>query len=136
METNKDVKLALLEQKVGDFSVVVEKLDAAIEKLSEVNNNISRMLAVHEEKIIKQEETDSILFDQIDKLRDKMDIDYNVATSKIQLLERKLWASIAALGLILISSNPTVIKDIKGLISHRSSARLNSVATLINGSSR
>ena len=47
METTNEVKLALLEQKVTDFSVVVEKLDAAIEKISEVNNNVSRMLAVN-----------------------------------------------------------------------------------------
>jgi hypothetical protein len=32
---------------------------------------VSRMLAVHEERITKQEEIDAVLFDKIDKLRDK-----------------------------------------------------------------
>jgi len=136
METTNEVKLALLEQKVTDFSVVVEKLDTAIEKLSEVNNNVSRMLAVHEERITKQEEIDSVLFDKIDKLRDKMDIDHNMVTSRIQLLERKLWAAIAALGVIVVSSNPQTLRILKPLITSNSGAILTPVATLVNGSNR
>ena len=136
METSNEVKLALLEQKVTNFSVVVEKLDTAIEKLSEVNNNVSRMLAVHEERITKQEEIDSVLFDKIDKLRDKMDIDHNMVTSRIQLLERKLWAAIAALGVIVVSSNPQTLKVLKPLISSNQGAILTPVATLVNGSNR
>jgi hypothetical protein len=136
METTNEVKLALLEQKITDFSVVVEKLDTAIEKLSEVNNNVSRMLAVHEERITKQEEIDSVLFDKIDKLRDKMDIDHNMVTSRIQLLERKLWAAIAALGVIVVSSNPQTLRILKPLITSNSGAILTPVATLVNGSNR
>ena len=134
MENNNQVKIALLEQKVTDFSTVIEKLDAAIEKISEVNNNVSRMLAVHEERITKQEDTDSVLFDKIDKLRDKMDCDHNMVTSRIQLLERKLWTAITILGLILISTNPNSIKFIKPLISTSSGVILGSVASLVNGS--
>ena len=134
MENNNQVKIALLEQKVTDFSAVIEKLDAAIEKISEVNNNVSRMLAVHEERITKQEDTDSVLFDKIDKLRDKMDCDHNMVTSRIQLLERKLWTAITILGLILISTNPNSIKFIKPLISTSSGVILGSVASLVNGS--
>ena len=136
METTNEVKLALLEQKVTDFSVVVEKLDAAIEKISEVNNNVSRMLAVHEERITKQEEIDSVLFDKSDKLRDKMDLDHNMVTSRIQLLERKLWAAIAALGVIVVSSNPQTLRILKPLITSNSGAILTPVATLVNGSNR
>ena len=42
------VKLAILEQKVDDLKPIIHKLDATIEKLSEVNTTVSRMLAVHE----------------------------------------------------------------------------------------
>ena len=136
MENNNEVKLALLEQKVTDFSVVVEKIDTAIEKLSEVNNNVSRMLAVHEERITKQEDTDAVLFDKIDKLRDKMDSDHNMVTSRLQLLERKMWTAIATLGVIVISTNPNSIKVLKPLISSGSGAIVTPVASLFNGSSR
>ena len=136
MENTNEVKLALLEQKVTDFSVVVEKIDTAIEKLSEVNNNVSRMLAVHEERITKQEDTDAVLFDKIDKLRDKMDSDHNMVTSRIQLLERKMWTAVATLGVIIISTNPNSIKVLKPLISSGSNAIVTPVASLFNGSSR
>ena len=133
-ENNNDLKVALLEQKVTDFTTVLSKLDAAIEKLSEVNNNVSRMLAVHEERITKQEQVDTILFDKIDKLRDKMDVDHNNVTTRIQLLERKLWAAIAALGVIVVGTNPNSIKIIKPLISDNGNGTLNAVATFMNGS--
>jgi len=133
-DSRNEIKVAVLEQRVEDFSVVLSKLDAAIEKLSEVNSNVSRMLAVHEERISKQEEIDSILFDKIDKLRDKMDIDHNLVTSRIQLLERKLWAAIAALGIIVVSTNPGAIRILKPLITSDSGAILRPVATLVNGS--
>ena len=42
------VKLAVLDQKLEDLKPVVLRIDAAIEKLSEVNTTVSRMLAVHE----------------------------------------------------------------------------------------
>lgn len=132
MET--EVKVAVLEQKLEDLNSVVLRIDTAIQKLSEVNTTVSRMLAVHEERISKQEETDSVLFTKIDKLRDKMDCDHNMVTSRIQLLERKLWTAITILGLILISTNPNSIKFIKPLISTSSGVILGSVASLVNGS--
>ena len=46
------------------------------------------MLAVHEQRISKQEEIDEILFDKIDKLRDKMD-DHDSVSQRLSLLERK-----------------------------------------------
>ena len=48
------VRLAVLDQKLEDLKPVVLRIDAAIEKLSEVNTTVSRMLAVHEERITKQ----------------------------------------------------------------------------------
>ena len=68
-----NVKVAVIEQKIEDLKPIVLRIDAAIEKLSEVNTTVSRMLAVHEERITKQEEIDTVLFTKIDKLRDKMD---------------------------------------------------------------
>tara|TARA_R100000315_G_scaffold54722_1_gene28652 strand:- start:685 stop:981 length:297 start_codon:yes stop_codon:yes gene_type:complete len=72
-----EVKVAVLETRLQNFETLVTRLDSAIEKIAEVNNNVSRMLAVHEQRITKQEEIDEILFDKIDKLRDKMDSDHD-----------------------------------------------------------
>ena len=88
------VKLAILEQKVDDLKPIIHKLDATIEKLSEVNTTVSRMLAVHEERLSKSEEIDSVLFAKIDELRDKMDSDHHSVLSRIQDLEKKAWVGI------------------------------------------
>lgn len=128
------VKVAVLEEKLQNFEAIVSKLDSAIEKLAEVNNNVSRMLAVHEERITKQEELDSVLFDKIDKLRDKMDRDHDLVTSRISLLERKLWIGISVLGVVVAISNPQAIKALKPLLSSTESVIIQPAYAFVNGS--
>jgi len=47
---NEEVKVAILETRLENFETLVSRLDSAIEKIAEVNNNVSRMLAVHEQR--------------------------------------------------------------------------------------
>jgi uncharacterized coiled-coil protein SlyX len=98
MET--EVKVAVLEQKLEDLNSVVLRIDTAIQKLSEVNTTVSRMLAVHEERISKQEETDSVLFTKIDKLRDKMDGDHDLVLQRIRTLEKRVWMGLGGIAVI------------------------------------
>ena len=128
------VRVAVLEERLEYFETFVSRLDSAIEKLAEVNNNVSRMLAVHEERISKQEEIDSVLFDKIDKLRDKMDSDHDSTTKRLSLLERKLWIGIGALGAILVFTNPQAIKTLKPLLSGAESAIVAPVVASVNES--
>ena len=128
------IKVAVLEEKLQNFEAIVSKLDSAIEKLAEVNNNVSRMLAVHEERITKQEELDSVLFDKIDKLRDKMDRDHELVTSRISLLERKLWIGLSVLGVVVAISNPQSIKALKPLLSSAESVIIQPAYAFVNGS--
>ena len=128
-----EVKVAVLEAKLENFETLVSRLDSAIEKLAEVNNNVSRMLAVHEQRITKQEEIDEILFDKIDKLRDKMDSDHDSVTQRLSLLERKLWIGIGALGAVLILTNPQAIKTLRPLLSSAESAIIQPVSATVNG---
>ena len=128
------VKVAVLEERLQNFEAVVSKLDSAIEKIAEVNNNVSRMLAVHEERISKQEEIDSILFDKIDKLRDKMDSDHDSVTKRLSLLERKLWVGIGILGAVVAISNPQAIRTLKPLLSSSGSAIMAPAVAFVNES--
>jgi len=128
------VKVAILEERLQNFETLVSRLDSAIEKLAEVNNNVSRMLAVHEERITKQEDIDSVLFDKIDKLRDKMDRDHDIVSKRLSLLERKLWLGIGALGAVLIITNPQAIKTIRPLLSSAESAIVAPAVAFVNGS--
>ena len=129
-----NVKVAILEERLGNFEALVTRLDSAIEKIAEVNNNVSRMLAVHEERISKQEEIDSVLFDKIDKLRDKMDSDHDSVTKRLSLLEKKLWIGMGALAAILVITNPQAIRTLKPLISSTESAILSPVVASVNES--
>ena len=129
-----EIKVAVLEQKLQSFESLVTRLDSAIEKIAEVNNNVSRMLAVHEERISKQEELDSVLFDKIDKLRDKMDSDHDRVTQGLSILERKLWTAVGVLGAVIICTNPHAIEVIKPLLSSTQGAIISPVVAMVNES--
>ena len=103
------VRLAVLDQKLEDLKPVILKIDAAIEKLSEVNTTVSRMLAVHEERITKQEEIDTVLFAKIDKLRDKMDRDHDLVLQRIRQLEKRVWMAVGGLTVLTFVANINVL---------------------------
>ena len=105
-----EIRVAILEQKLEDLKDIIVKIDNAIEKLSEVNSNVSKMLAVHEERITKQEETDSILFAKIDKLRDKVDSDYDIIVSRVSLIEKRVWMAIGAIACLTFLMNTKVVQ--------------------------
>jgi hypothetical protein len=100
------VKVALIEQKLDDLKPIIVKLDKAIEKLSEVNISVSRMLAVHEERISKQEEIDIVLFAKIDKLRDKMDADHDSVLQRLRGLEKRVWMAVGGLAVLSFIVSP------------------------------
>ena len=56
-ENDITTEVELLKREVGSMNVIHGRLDTAIEKLTEVSNCINRMLAVHEERLGQQEES-------------------------------------------------------------------------------
>ena len=56
-ENDLTTEVELLKREVGSMNVIHGRLDTAIEKLTEVSNCINRMLAVHEERLGQQEES-------------------------------------------------------------------------------
>lgn len=112
-----EVKVAVLNQKLEDLKPIIIKLDTAIEKLSEVNTTVSRMLAVHEERLSKQEEIDTVLFTKIDKLRDKMDADHDSVLQRLRGLEKRVWMAMGGLAVItfgtrVFANNPDILTNI------------------------
>ena len=51
-----ETEVKLLKKELHDQKKIHDRLDVAIEKLTDVSNSIHRMLAVHEEKLTRQEE--------------------------------------------------------------------------------
>ena len=107
-----EVKVAILEQKLEDLKDIIVKIDDAIEKMSEVNSNVTKMLAVHEQRITKQEESDNILYTKIDKLRDKVDRDYDALVARVQTIEKRVWTAIGAIACITFIMNNTRVIEI------------------------
>ena len=122
-------KVAVVNQKVEDLKPLVHKMEKAIEKLSELNTSVSRMLAVHEERITKQEEIDTILFSKIDELRSKMDVDHHSVLSRIRTIERKMWSIAGALAVISVLVSPVGSRIIYSTLTPPVSS------TIINGNS-
>ena len=54
--TELETKVEILRKELDNQKRIHDRLDIAIEKLTDVSNSIHRMLAVHEEKISRQED--------------------------------------------------------------------------------
>ena len=117
-------KVEVVNQKVEDLKPLVHKMEKAIEKLSELNTSVSRMLAVHEERITKQEEIDTILFSKIDELRSKMDVDHHSVLSRIRTIERKMWSIAGSLAVISVLVSPVGSRIIYSALTPLSSGSI------------
>ena len=122
-------KIEVVNQKVEDLKPLIHKMESAIEKLSELNTSVSRMLAVHEERLTKQEEIDNVLFTKIDQLRDKMDVDHNSVLSRIRTIERKMWSIAGSLAVISVLVSPVGTRLIQSTLTPPPTS------TIINGNS-
>jgi len=111
-ELNDIQKLAtdvqVLKTEVGQVASVNTKLDNAIDKLTDISGSIKSMLAVHEEKLSKQEEIDKAIFNLIENRRVEFDTNYkelharinkihNQLTDEIEMSEKRLMCEIKTL---------------------------------------
>jgi methionine synthase II (cobalamin-independent) len=108
-----ETKVAILEEKLHTTEQLMQRIESAIEKMSEVNANVTKMLAVHEQKIESNDKVDAILFTKIDQLSNKMDKDHNAVLEKLQGLEKKVWIGIGIFAVVtLIINNSEMLASI------------------------
>ena len=67
-----ETQVQLIKRDIEDIKSIHSRLDIAIDKLTDVSNSIHRMLAVHEEKLARQEEASYELEKQIETRRSEM----------------------------------------------------------------
>jgi len=67
------IKVAVLEERVKIHEEMVERVDAAIQTLSETNQNICKMLAVHDERIFNCTKSEEDMNEKIGKIEGKVD---------------------------------------------------------------
>jgi len=64
-----ETKIALLEERINVYEQMMERIDTAIQKIGETSQNISQMLAIHNEKIEQCNRTDNLIVKMIEDIR-------------------------------------------------------------------
>ena len=82
--------LQVLKNEVEQVASVNTKLDNAIDKLTDISGSIKSMLAVHEEKLSKQEEIDKAIFNLIENRRIEFDTNYKELHARINKIHKEL----------------------------------------------
>ena len=82
--------LQVLKNEVEQVASDNNKLDNAIDKLTDISGSIKSMLAVHEEKLSKQEEIDKAIFNLIENRRQEFENNYKVLHSRINKIHKEL----------------------------------------------
>jgi|TARA_B100000945_G_scaffold25997_1_gene18155 chromosome segregation ATPase len=95
--TDLKVQIAGLKKDVQNVNNLNERLDTAIQKLTDVSTSIKSMLAVHEEKISRQEQIDDIIFGKLKERENEIDKVHRDLTKEIQQTEKRLLLEIKQL---------------------------------------
>ena len=91
-DSNTDLKVELtgLKKDIENTQNLNGRLDTAIEKLTDVSTSIKQMLAVHEEKIARQEQIDEVIFDKLKERAGEIDTVHRELSKEIQHVEKRL----------------------------------------------
>lgn len=92
--TDIKVQLESLRKDIENSTSIQSRLDTAIDKLTDVSTSIKSMLAVHEEKIQRQEQVDDIIFDKLKARQDEINHIQKDLTASIELSEKRLLCEI------------------------------------------
>ena len=91
------VDIQSLKKDLQNVNTIQGKLDTAIDKLTDVSSSIKSMLAVHEEKITRQEKIDEIIFDKLKDRAEEITEVYRELKKDIELTEKRLLVEIKSL---------------------------------------
>jgi len=97
--TDLKVQIEGLKKDVENVANLNTRLDLAIEKLTDVSTSIKQMLAVHEEKISRQEQIDEIIFEKLKERAGEIDLVHRELSKEIQNVEKRLLIEIKQLKL-------------------------------------
>lgn len=85
--TTADTKIAVLEERLSSYELVLKRIDDAIQLMGKTNQNISKMLAVHNEKIEQCGRTDDLIIRMIDELKEENRIQHKDVSDRIDVIE-------------------------------------------------
>lgn len=66
-------KVAVLEQRTNDQEKLFEKIDTAIQAMQDAATNISKMLAVHEERLDQHNKSETLMIEMIKEVKSNLE---------------------------------------------------------------
>ena len=88
--TSADTKIAVLEERLSSYELLLKKIDEAIQIMGRTSQNISKMLAVHEERIEQCHKADDYIGRLIEELKIENKDSHDAVVQRIEKVENKL----------------------------------------------
>ena len=96
---------------------VIERLEKVIDRLSDNSLKMGQMLAVHDEKLDKQDRIDAVLFEKVESVHREInrqaaeikkgcERDIRKVDDRLRLMEKKMWSIFGALAVISFVVSP------------------------------
>ena len=112
-------------------TAIIERLEKVVETLQDNSVKMGQILAVHNEKLDKQDRIDGVLFEKIESVhrevnRQALDIkkgcerDIRKVDDRLRLMEKKMWSIFGALSIISFLVSPVGQGIIKPLLTNGS----------------
>ena len=114
-------------------NAILERLERIVESLQENSVKMGQLLAVHNEKLDKQDRIDAVLFEKIEQVDEKLDRhandikkgcerDIRLVDGRLRTIEKKMWTIAGALTIISFVVSPLGQIFIRNLTSNTTSA--------------
>lgn len=98
-------------------AAILERLEKVVDSLQENSIQMGKLLAVHNEKLDKQDKVDTILFEKLDRLSADLnrettaikkgcERDIRLIDDRLRVLEKKMWSIAGALAVISVLISP------------------------------
>ena len=92
-------------------SAILERLEKVVDKLSENSSKMGQLLAVHNEKLDKQDRIDAVLFEKVESVHREVnrraeeikkgcERDIRKVDDRLRIMEKKMWTICGALAII------------------------------------
>ena len=122
---------------------ILDRLERVIETLQENNTKMGQMLAVHDEKLDKQDRIDAVLFEKIESLhrevnRQSSEIkagcerDIRLVDNRLRMMEKKMWSIFGALSIISFIVSPIAQRFMRSLTQQTQSSNIEIVRPLMS----
>ena len=127
-----------MEQNIN--SAIIERLERVVDTLSENSVKMGQLLAVHNEKLDKQDQIDQVLFEKVDRLHADLnretdsikrgcERDIRKVDDRLRTMEKKMWSIFGALSLLSFLVSPVGQRIIRPLLTSGVESTMISVPT-------